>query len=654
MKVKEIILILFLGSILTSILTWPFITQIFSFYRDYGDFPLVSWILWYTQFSLKTGRIFDQTLYLNTTQFNPLPYTLVYTEYMLIPSLIFTPLYLITNNLILSSNLFIFIAFILSFLTSFITIKYFIKNTYASIIGATVYTFNPITFFQLPNHYNYMNKYFLPLVFLFTFRYFENPNVKNSFLFFLFFTLNALTLVYFQAFSLITILVILSVFLIFNLLNKNWKYFLNLSKYSLIFLMFLPILIYFNLPYLDFSKKEGVIRTVRENEYFSAKPLEWITTNRDNFIYGSFVKFLENKNKYLDWDFKHKEPVLFLNILPMLLSILGVYYLLNLYKKKKLSKSKLLLFISSYISLVTIFILMFGPLEIWFKLRFPFYYLYELTPVFKGIRVPSRFQFMFYVFFSLFVAYGVVFLFSKINKKHIIKVFFIILFILILENFNIRNYNEKSKIIEELNSNNLKNQLSFLKNKNTVHLPAYTPEIVDETRYLNWIILTEENMMNGNSGYYPSDLLIFLEKLNKKLDKEAFKELRLLDIDYVIIHKNLIDKNLGKNYDKNYKLYKTGKVFENNNLLIVNLNKYNLATNSCRREDFKNFLNLSILNKLKNNTGSMNLKNNNNCYIVNKFNNRYYLYQNPNGAKYVKLPLIIKPYERFKIVINRI
>ena len=87
----EFFSVLLVGIGMTVLVTWPFARKMGIYYQDYGDYPLNGWILWYDQMAVKTGRIFHQKEYFNTTQMYPLPDTLCYSENMFFPSLLFSP-----------------------------------------------------------------------------------------------------------------------------------------------------------------------------------------------------------------------------------------------------------------------------------------------------------------------------------------------------------------------------------------------------------------------------------------------------------------------------------------------------------------------------------------------------------------------------------
>src|SRR3989344_3055744 len=233
-KILPHLLIILISIILTIIFTWPFASKLNSFYYDRGDYQTSGAILSYNAHSIKTGKIFNNNEYFNGFQYYPQPYALIYFDFRLLPSLIYSPFFWITQNFILSVNLTTFLTFVLSFISAFYAINYFVKNIFASIIGATVFAFNPLTFSRFPEHFDLLNKYLIPLVFLFAYKFLRFPNIKNSFLFFLVFTFNAFSAIYFQIFTTVMLIFFTIPFFIYQISKKNLKYFLKIFILSFI------------------------------------------------------------------------------------------------------------------------------------------------------------------------------------------------------------------------------------------------------------------------------------------------------------------------------------------------------------------------------------------------------------------------------------
>ncbi|MDP3733283.1 MAG: hypothetical protein Q8Q91_01960, partial [Candidatus Daviesbacteria bacterium] len=315
--------VILLGFILTSVLTWPFLPNLNTFYGDFGDYPLVGWILAHNANAILSGEIFNQMNYFNAGQFYPWPYSLAYSEHMFIPSLIFLPIYLLSKHLVFSVNYYTFLTFVLSFTSCFFVLKYFVKNAWASFFGSMVFTFNPMIYSHFPSHVHLLGRFFIPFLFWACYKFLTIPSLKTATLFFLGFTLNALSGIYLQTFSLI-LLPIFSLPILANLLyRKNYVLLLKIFKLSFTGIIFLPILLYFNLPYLEFSQKEGVIRQVRELEYYSARAIDWIMPYPSNMLYGKVSKEIDllREPREPNNSFNYSEHTLFLNFIPLILAL---------------------------------------------------------------------------------------------------------------------------------------------------------------------------------------------------------------------------------------------------------------------------------------------------------------------------------------------
>ncbi|MDO8638126.1 MAG: hypothetical protein Q7R43_01005 [Candidatus Daviesbacteria bacterium] len=653
-KIFPHLLIILISIILTIIFTWPFATKLSSFFYDRGDYPVSLSILSYNQEAFKSGKIFNSKTYFQGNEFYPQPDTLIYFDFRLVPSLIYSPIFWLSNNPIFSINLTLFLAFVFSFIFSFYTINYFIKNKLASIIGATIYTFNPISFSRFPEHFDLFHKYFLPLVFLFGFKFLKTPNLKDAFLFFLIFTLNAFSSISYQIFTL-TLLPFFALPPLFsNLKNKCYKYFWDLFKFSLIFLIFVPIFIYFDGAYLKVSENEGLNRPIELNSFFSARLIDYFSSTKQSFLYGSFVSSLDEfrSPKDKNGNFNYLEHTLFLNIIPMFLFSVAIICLI---------KKKTQFFLPFFILLILSFLLTLGPFfQGWngstgtFKL--PFYYLYQILPFLKGNRTPARFEFIFYIPFSLIASFGFIHLIQKRNKYFAYLLFIIILAGLLLENYNISesvvSFNEKSSIIPQLYMMDYKHELAFLKGKRTLHLPVKTLDWFGglDSLYLNWASVTGEKIVNGNvASYIPNEQINFLSNFTDKIDEKELKKLIAINVDYIIIHQSL------EKFKSLENLYKQAIVYNSNNIVILDLKEIKIPISECNFEkdislDVKSGFIIKYMRPLR----LLYLRNKSDCYMTSIYNEKYRniiiksmdLFGNlKQYTLYFKLPPVIEPFE---------
>lgn len=622
-------LLILIGFLLAFLLTWPFITKIDSFYSDDSDYAFVGWVLWYNQASILNGRIFDQNLYFSSNQFYPQPFSFAYSEHLFIPSLIFAPIYWLSHDLIFSVNYYAILTFVLSFISAYYCINYFIKNKFAIFLGAFIFTFNPVTFAHFfGGHLQLMNKFFLPPLFLFAYQYIKNPIFKNSLLFFLFFTLNALSCIYFQIFSLILIPIFWMPFLLINLAKKNINFFKQLLLTGLVSLIFFPILLYFNLPYLKFSQLEGIERTLGENAYYSARGIDWISSLNSNLFYGEFLKSLDFLRQPKDTNgfFNHTEHILFTNIIPTILLLIGLFY-------KRAHFFFAFILVLFFSALFTFGPYFFGWAEKNSGSTTLYYYLYQFFPPFHAIRVPTRFQFIFYFPFALLAALGAERL-LKYGRKFSLIIFSIVFIFLIFENINKVDFNLRSNILDSLETKNKTQLINLLSGKNTIHLPLFIEGVSRNVGYLNWSTVTGETIFNGYSGYFPSEWGRIAEKV-KSLDKQALERLFVLGIDYIVIHKE-------------------------DNIEILDLKKYKFNFTNCTIRDLKFDFEYSsypvaqISGTKFQMFSKITLINPKNCYLVNKYQEVYSNIELINKGKKqiipIKLPILIEPFEKIKII----
>jgi len=396
--------------------------------------------------------------------------------------------------------------------------------------------------------------------------------------------------------------------------------------------------LYFNLPYLEFSKNENVTRSIEGNIYFSARLVDYFAPHKDSLIYGGLVKSLEevrSPRNPENNEFNYEEHTLFLNIIPFLLFLI---FLLTI--KKRFYKNKLL-FSSFFLILVLSFIFTFGPyFQGWKNYRdlsipLPYLFLYDFFPFFKGIRAPTRFEFFFYVPFTLFVSFGFLEVSKRLTKKKELLFFLIIICILLLENLSTKQYGERSDIVNYFKDGK---KFEYLNNKATLHLPVNIPNYGKESAYSNWLTFTNERIVNGNTGYLPPDQIAFLESYKKELTKEQIAALGALKVDYLIYHKNYLTKS---ELDKiPMDLIGKGIVYKDEKVLIVDIKKIiDFKIKIC---DFKKDIEIkSVVASLANggSTRAIYLKNTKDCYFPSIDKERYKIVD----GFHIRMPLLVKP-----------
>ncbi|NMC35843.1 hypothetical protein GYA49_02245 [Candidatus Beckwithbacteria bacterium] len=619
-------LLIVLAIVVTIIFTWNFSTHIFSYYTDDGDYVLSASISWYVQNAIKTGKIFHQTDFFNGYQFYPQPLTLAYSDHRLFYGLLLLPIYPLVTSLGTAMNLVQFVSIVGTLLAAYVTFVYFLKSKVASGIASLVYTFNPLFYAHFPQHLDFTNRALLPLLFLTAYKYIQKPSWKRSGVFTLTLILSSFTAVYFFSFSLLVLPIFIA-----PLLWKKWKdkkYLIKLGTTSLLILLSLPIIFYIYQPYGQFSRQEMIERTIGQNIFFSARLIDWISPHPQNWLYGSLAQKLDPYRAPKDQNgiFNYEEHTMFLNLMPMLL--FGIAFVVSLGKFKQLSFKSKTTYIAFGLVLGLAFILTFGPYSQWWNsfastaLPLPFFYLRKIIPLLSGIRVTSRFQFLFYLPFALGVGYGLKIILQYLPAK-VMKVGFIVAVVslLLLENWNTKTYQDNSYILKQLPNK----QLQFLRNKSVLHYPTKIHDLGSESNYyLNWLTQTGEKTVNGNSGYLPADHIKLLENLEANLDEAALTKLKALTVDYVIIHQDLLaTREQQAMIAANKNLYQNLVIWENNNLQILDLHKLAVQPKLCDWQSLNKNLQLATVKNYPKQIYVLFLKNSQDCYVVSPFEQKY-------------------------------
>lgn len=358
--------------------------------------------------NLNFSNFFDANI------FYPYKFTLAFSENLIATSIFVLPIYIISKDIIFTYNIFILLNFIFSGLFMSLLCYRFTKNFIASIIGGTIFSFAPFKFAHL-GHLHILTTIWIPLIFLFLHKFFEEKKYKFLIFSIFFFII--------QSLSCGNYMVIIFPFIILMFLFYILKERELIKKYLLSFLIFVIISGFFLIPvyypYIEIEKLYGFKRTINECIRFSPHIKAFLISYPFTVTYKFLQKFIGSHPEQF-------ENTLYIGFIPLISVIFISFFIINrnviLVKFKReingsnilyfpyLEKSK---FIPHYVSLFYLIVLflslalMGGPL--FFKIKYlknPLYYLfYYFFPGFKGIRVPSRFFIMFLFASAVLISY---------------------------------------------------------------------------------------------------------------------------------------------------------------------------------------------------------------------------------------------------------
>ena len=545
---SPIFIAIFFGLSLTIYFTFPFILKLNNFQIDLGDYSLTGW-------TLLNG--FNRNL---PNQYYPFSYVNYHQLNSLIPGiLLFKPLFILTKNYILSFNLTVFLSIWLTYVSAYLVYFQFTKNRFASTLTAIIFSFSPLVMIRFYSHSALLYRFFIPPVFLFFYLFLKEPRLKWAVFFYLFFTLNALTASYFLISSLLLLLIIFFAWLVhLQSIKKMIDFLKKFVILNLIGLVFLPFMITYYRPYLEFSAHEGAERNIYENATFSAEPSDFFLGHPGNQFIGQL---------YRQGEINYAEHVLFIGFLAVLILLIS-FVPLGLSKKRNrlVSLSFFLLFISFILSLGP-FLKIESVVNINFKL--PYYYLYQYVYVFKSMRVPSRIMLTSIFFSGLIVSIFFTQVFQTI-KKNQKTIFFIFLLMFLL--FEYKN----QYLLPDYKKPVLPN---FLQNKKLIFLPDMVVEsrYADNAKYLNLAIFNNLTIANCYSGYFSEDYLVTMKFLNEKRFENSWADyLKGLDLNYVVFDKKFYREVFKKEVENELTdKFRPIVGYDDQNWLVLDLSKVN-------------------------------------------------------------------------------
>lgn len=490
--------------------------------------------------SLNFNNFFDINI------FYPYKFTLAFSENLIATSLFILPIYIISKSIIAGFNIFILLNFVFSGFFMYLLCYRFTKNFLASIIAGTIFSFAPFKFFHI-SHIHILTTMWIPLIFLFLHKFFEEKKYRFSFISAIFFIIQSLS----SANYMVIIMPFVLLMFLFYILKDKY----SIKKYLISLLIFLTVsglfLLPIHYPYLEIERLYGFKRTIGECIHFSPN-LSAFLISYPFTITGKFLKsFIITQDAH--------EKAFYIGIIPLISIIFIFFFVIKknviLFKfKKEINGSRILYFpyiektkielphfsLFYFLVLLLSLTLMFGPL--FFKIKYlpnPVYYLfYNFFPGFKGLRVPPRFFIMFLFASSFLIAYFYSLYFKNkflIFLESLILLEFVPYFIWISKMPYQSKIPEVYKWIREKKEDFAIMELP-LEDARWWGIPYGQNKGFIYTYFSSY---HNKKVFNGYSGY-----ISHLFEQAKNFDLDRLIELaKAINIKYLIIHKDIYEEN---------------------------------------------------------------------------------------------------------------
>jgi hypothetical protein len=274
-------LLIFFGfTLLTSVMTWPWITSLRDAVVDPGDPYLISWILWWDY-----HQTFHDPIHLfNANIFYPLTHTLAFTENDYGIALLFFPLFAVGFHPLTVNSIATFLGFAFCGYGAFRLTRTLTGSTSAAWIAGIIFAFIPYRF-HLLSQLHYVFSGWLPLQLEALILFSRNRSWKRAVWFGVAFTMNALSCLTWFMLAL-TPLVFTTVFLVVrHQLYKDRSFWV---RGGLVMTAATIVLLPFLLPYYHVSKAYGFTWSQDVVEKNSPTVLHWLMAEYRNRLWKGF------------------------------------------------------------------------------------------------------------------------------------------------------------------------------------------------------------------------------------------------------------------------------------------------------------------------------------------------------------------------------
>lgn len=464
--------------------------------------------------------------------------SLFFTDHHAIHAALAFPLYLISKDIFVTSNLYIFFTMATSMLAMYVLTWHFTKSILPSMFAAIVWVCNPFVMARFPDQLILLSLQWIPLAFLFFERFLEKKKGSDGFFFFFFLTCQLLSSLYYSVF----LSVILPLYVVVRVRQERVSprsfFKKGVVLGAVLFLVVAGISGY--LYYRVYSvfpinrSLEAIVPT------YSAWPSDYFFAPPNNLIYGE----LKEKTQEVFPDFVrygiYSEHNLFWGIIPLVIFILSFFFLPRSKYRKLWLISLLLMAFSMLLS--------FGPniyLSQHLSIPGPYRIVYFIDPFFIFLRTASRFGVFAFFFLSLISAMTLAVITQKVSRNKGIVIGAALLILVLFEYWNkplafYQSDLETERFYETLSQRKDIDVVLDLPIGNLIPytFPQSRAEDLDAHYLLYAAMYHRKNLFNGYIGFLPqryyerAGILSINFPTNQKLI-----ELRRWGVDGIILHR---------------------------------------------------------------------------------------------------------------------
>ncbi len=530
------------------LVTYPLITEIDQRVPfNLGDPLFISWVVsWNNEFLI--NQQFSMSALFDTNIYYPYKNTLAYSDLLLVPSIMVSPVYLFTKNPIVTVNSLLFVLLALSAFAMFLLIRYLTNSTIVALISGFFYLLSSYHLSQI-GHIQLHADAFMLLMLLFLHRWLDRSETKYLVLAVFMLFLEALSSLYYAIYAGLIFITFIFFFVAFKKIQVTWRSISSLA----VALITLGLFLYpFFSPYLQLhSSMPNFERSIGESAVYSAGVTDYLYTVEQNLFWGQLLGLSR----------PGVEDLLFPGLAVIILAFFGLWGLrAGIAKRENTALIKLFyLLIAS-----SAFIRSLGPYKtiLGQKIPLPFLVAFEFIPGFKSMRVPARFGLLALVGLIVLAAFGAVRLFAywrekrKNNKLADIVAIPAIIFLII------QQVAWSTPISQPIASgDNIPAIYKWLENYKSADVIVELPSIqTEQVKYVYYSTYHSKRLVNGYSGYTPPLWADLESRLADFPSTQSIHLLKELGVNGVLVHSRSIpdweNRIKGSKHDDQIKLVK--------------------------------------------------------------------------------------------------
>ena len=520
------------------VVTYPLVLSLNTAVADPVDAILNTWIMAFEHHTLLTQPL----EFLNTNIFYPHPQTLLYSETLLLPSLLLLPIRLFSDSPLLTHNVLVLMGFALTGTSGYLLGRWLFHEHWAAMVVGGVLAFNSYTLSNM-GQAQLLHLVWLPLALLYMAKLLRKPDLRYALMMAFFLAAQFYSVIYYGIFAFLAVGAAGGIGWLFRRYPSRQErlhtaYLMGLGL-AIAVLLCLPLA----LAYYSVSSTNGFARLLAETWPYSASIESWITALPQNLLYG------QRLGQELPMLGFYALDALFPGVI--LLTIAAVGLLLGIVRAWGILRSSqypargrfFLWPVFLLVGILFLLVLSFGPyfqqkvLQPNFEQTLPYALIHKWVPGFQALRAPVRFAALVFLGLGVAAAYSVRLVRWQVARM---AIFLLLLVEVVLVPAN--------TLYTPTTSNDQQALYAWLATQpSSVYLEFPVYAFGEEGQEARWLESQFQSMNHwhatpvGYSGFFPpryDELVKFLRGFPRT---EVVRFMQALGVEWVVLHSARMD-----------------------------------------------------------------------------------------------------------------